>query len=110
MPGARPGWLGWWVPIVSVWFPFQVVRDVLRGSRLPGSAVVGFWWAAWLTLAVTSTVVQVLMPDSGFPDSDLLAAWPWAETVHTVVMVTGLLLWLRIVRDVNRAQLAVLGA
>nr|BFF17814.1 hypothetical protein GCM10025730_13350 [Promicromonospora thailandica] len=36
-------WLGWWVPVVSFWFPYQVVRDVRRATttRLIGGSVAG---------------------------------------------------------------------
>lgn len=52
--------LGWFVPIVSLWFPFQAVRDVWKASH-PAAApegynmhgmsftkVLGWWWAVWL--------------------------------------------------------------
>jgi Domain of unknown function (DUF4328) len=56
------GWVigGWICPVVNLWFPFQIVDDVHRASRpdnprdliglrdLPGSTLVGFWWALWL--------------------------------------------------------------
>jgi hypothetical protein len=46
-----PGWsVGWWfVPIASLWQPYQVVRDAWRAIRQgPVSAPFGWWWAAWL--------------------------------------------------------------
>lgn len=46
------GWAigGWFVPILNLWRPYQMVRDVERGatSGRSSSAVVGLWWAGWL--------------------------------------------------------------
>ena len=56
-PGARGrhtrragwAWGGWVTPIVALWFPFQVVRDVRRAlSPMETSALIGFWWALFL--------------------------------------------------------------
>ena len=41
-------WLGWWVPIVSLWFPHQVVRDIRRATSPGPVSGIGGWWAAWL--------------------------------------------------------------
>lgn len=56
------GWLiaGWIVPVVSLWFPKQVVDDIWRASdprtpatritldELPHSGLVTAWWVSWL--------------------------------------------------------------
>ncbi|MGW5055448.1 DUF4328 domain-containing protein [Actinokineospora sp. NPDC004072] len=68
------GWVvgSWLVPVVNLWFPYQVVRDVWRGSRpdargvnsldlLPGSAQVNTWWALWIAAVVADRVLVVLM-------------------------------------------------
>jgi hypothetical protein len=50
-------WLGWVIPVVSLWFPYQVVRDILRatcgavrGVSVPRN-LLGPWWTSWLLLA-----------------------------------------------------------
>lgn len=46
-----PGWHvgSWFIPIVSLWFPFQNVKDIARGAQAPVSGVLlGGWWALWL--------------------------------------------------------------
>ena len=60
-------WLGWWVPVVSFWFPFQVVRDVRRASVVRDAAAIGPWWALWLTLMVLSLAVRGLTPTARPP-------------------------------------------
>ncbi len=46
-------WGGWIVPIVSFWFPFQVVRDVHKAVT-PRSVtpVIGWWWALFLATVI----------------------------------------------------------
>ncbi|GAA1165811.1 hypothetical protein F4556_006772 [Kitasatospora gansuensis] len=50
-----PGWAGWgwFVPVVSIWFPFQIAQDSWRAAAPEGTPkasekLLGFWWAAWL--------------------------------------------------------------
>jgi hypothetical protein len=44
-----PGWTaaGWLVPVVSLWFPYQSVRDLVPLHH-PARRTVGWWWACWL--------------------------------------------------------------
>lgn len=62
-----PGWAigAWFIPVVNLWWPKQVVDDALRGSRanvpagtdvsrLPRSGVVTAWWVCWLLAGVLS--------------------------------------------------------
>jgi Domain of unknown function (DUF4328)/Protein of unknown function (DUF2510) len=54
LPAARdPMWavLGFFVPIVNFWFPYQVARDLFPPGHL-GRRLVGRWWASWIVLAV----------------------------------------------------------
>lgn len=102
-------WLGWWVPVVSLWFPYQVVRDVRRGSTLRDSGVVGAWWALWLTSLVLSGVIQGLTPLSGLPSDGQLDALAWTEGLYTLTMLAAFGLWARIVWEVREAQRAILG-
>ena len=99
-------WLGWWVPIVSFWFPYQVVRDVRAGS--PGhartSGGVGAWWTFYLLFLLTWRVAGATVPISGVPDADLARLLPWVESVATVAMLVCLVLWLRLVREITTAQ------
>lgn len=55
-------WLGWWVPIVNLWFPFQVVEDVrkatLRGRSMIGA--MGSWWTVWLGTVLIDRILTRL--------------------------------------------------
>lgn len=64
----RRGWVigGWMVPIISFWFPVQVVDDVVRASShyvwprdgslqaAPQAKVVRRWWGTFLGMNITS--------------------------------------------------------
>lgn len=46
-----PGWHvgSWFIPIVSLWFPFQNVSDIARSSRAElDGGVRAIWWALWI--------------------------------------------------------------
>ena len=52
-----PGWHvgSWFIPVVAWWFPFQNVKDIVRGSHAAVSGgVLGGWWALWLASGLTS--------------------------------------------------------
>ncbi|WP_169732900.1 DUF4328 domain-containing protein [Haloechinothrix halophila] len=64
-------WGGWICPVVLLWFPFQIVRDVWKASHpdvapdgynmhlMPFTKVLGLWWAVWLfDLAVDQYIVR----------------------------------------------------
>ena len=114
-PHARSGvwvWLGWWVPIVSFWFPYQVVRDVRAGSlghARPGGGV-GAWWTFWLLYSVATSATGLLTPTAGVPDAAVARAIPWAETVATLALLVALVLWLRLIREITAAQIRAAGA
>lgn len=61
------GWAigGWFVPVLALWRPYQMVRDVERGatSGMSSSPVVGLWWAGWLGSRVMYLVASAMMPE-----------------------------------------------
>lgn len=51
-----PGWHvgSWFIPVVAWWFPFQNVKDIVRGSNAPVSGgLLGGWWALWIASSLT---------------------------------------------------------
>ena len=98
-------WLGWWVPVVQLWFPYQVVRDVRAGSvRDSTSGRLGLWWTCWLVFIIATRVAARMAPVSGVPDAELARALPWAETVATVALLAASVIWVRTVWQVTEAQ------
>lgn len=66
-------WAGWFVPVVNLWFPFQVVRDVDLASNprtafadpdAGASGQVAGWWGCFLATQVLSQVA-VAVPGLG---------------------------------------------
>ncbi|MFM8398261.1 MAG: DUF4328 domain-containing protein [Pirellula sp.] len=60
-----PGWaLGYFfVPILSLWMPFQAMKDLWRASQNPGdwanvaaSSILPAWWTLWLISAIAGQV------------------------------------------------------
>jgi hypothetical protein len=60
------GWAigGWFVPVLNLWRPFQMVSDVRRGATGDADAGVsfrqGWWWGTWVAMSVASGVVSAL--------------------------------------------------
>lgn len=103
--------LGWWVPVVSLWFPRQIVDD---SSRVVASALsvrgtatrpvpTLAWWLTWLAYSVLGNLAG-----GAFPDSGETPVHPWLELVVAVLGTVALGLWLRVLRDVTRSNDALL--
>lgn len=106
-PHARSrGWVwgGWLVPVVSLWFPFQVVRDVLRvRSHHPSFASrVGWWWGAFIVASVATGVESALVPTD--LDSTGVGELPAFAALSSVAWVVAGVLWIRVVRAVAADQ------
>ena len=52
-------WLGFLVPIVGLWFPYQVARDTIPSGD-PGRRIVRLWWTCWLVQGVGIIVIIVI--------------------------------------------------
>jgi hypothetical protein len=75
LPARRsPGWAvgGFFVPIVSLWFPYRSARDLFPPGHAGGSLVVR-WWSLYLVMIVLDLGIYV-------------AAW-WSEGAAVVVAI-----------------------
>ena len=87
-------WLGWWVPVVFLWVPYQVVRDI-RGAVVPAGerrVALSLWWPFWLLAGLrafssSSDGVEVLV-----------------RSVAVAALAVAFIHWVRIVREITRAQ------
>lgn len=91
-------WLGWCVPVVAWWFPFQVVRDVGRATLRREPASVGLWWTGWHVFAFASNAAGRAV------NASTIDALPALETVATAGLAVALAGWIRIIRDLTGAQ------
>ena len=98
-------WLGWWVPIVSLWFPYQVVRDIRRGSLgRPGAAILAGWWTCWLGYQIGSQVSGAMTGDTEVSDPSTFDVLPWIEAFNTALILIALVCWVGIIRQITRGQ------
>ena len=61
LPAKRdPLWavLGFFVPIVNLWFPYQVARDLFPPGH-PARSLVKRWWTLWIGLTVMSYPILI---------------------------------------------------
>ncbi len=110
-PHARSkvwAWLGWFMPVVSLWFPRQFVRDVRAATvseERKYATVVGWWWATWLVYILSSQVAASITTSMRpHATGGGLGAW---ETISAVSAVAAFVLWARIVLEVGKDQRAV---
>jgi hypothetical protein len=107
-PGAlfvrSPGWAwgGWICPIVSFWFPFQVVRDTHRAVASHFSAtLIGWWWALFLFMTVGGRIAGQSERDATAADASGVQS---AEIFFAFVMLAALVLWGLALRQITREQ------
>jgi hypothetical protein len=97
-------WGGWVTPVVALWFPFQVVRDVRRAlSPLQSAALIGFWWTLFLASEVGLRTSINLQGDAlaRFDNADLARQM---SVVTAAVMVAALAGWGQVLRVITLEQ------
>lgn len=102
-----PGWAwgGWICPVVNLWFPFQIIRDVGRDQHgMRAAPSVGAWWTFWLLSSLVGQAASQLLGTTEKIDRDLVFVLGPAETLSAVLSVVALVLWLRIIRAVSHLQ------
>lgn len=98
-------WGSWICPVVNLWFPFQVVRDVKNatGSRR-ANPMLGVWWGSWLAYLVSNQVAAALIPSSGPPDETAIAWLVPMEIANALLCSLALACWVGIVLGVLADQ------
>jgi hypothetical protein len=97
-------WLGWIVPIVSLWFPRQILNDTIQatgpavGRRQP--IALGRYWAAWIAMSLLSNA-EFRLTLSAKPQDSVIPALEFAIAIVTTV---ALVLWVGVVREVSDVQ------
>lgn len=99
-------WAGWLVPVVSFWFPYQIVRDVGTVPPTPMSPAsrpprLGLWWGAWLGSMLTIQIGQSIAMDGDERALEFLGA---AESLSAALTVLACVLWVRVVRHILADQ------
>jgi len=113
------GWVigGWLCPVVNLWFPKQIVDDVIAASdprtpplfpdlrRIPRHGLVLAWWLTWVA---TEVIGNVGNPDLAADVQDVSDRVLGASvsTVGAVLTAICAVLAVRVVRLVNRLQMS----
>jgi hypothetical protein len=113
-----PGWAigGWFVPILSLWRPKQVMNEVWRASdpglphgararewsQLPLSWVVTAWWALFIVGGFLDRIAGRMYSNATTPDAEISATT--VSLVASVMTAAAALLAIQVVRQVTRRQ------
>jgi len=110
------GWAigGWFVPILALWRPYQMVQDVRRGATRgqAGSALILVWWIGFLVWGALNRISTAAWPDDRTRPRDLLdqtssaAAATMANAVATMVAAVLAILVVRLITRTVRTRLA----
>jgi hypothetical protein len=102
------GWAigGWFVPILGLWRPYQMVLDAYCGSSgaRMGSTLLRGWWAAFVLMQITSQVSFRLIPDESLVGTELMDALRTSATIDAVdglVSCVAAILAILVVRKVT---------
>ena len=113
------GWVigGWFCPVVNLWFPKEIVDDVIAASdprtpplfpdlrRIPRHGLVLAWWLIWVATVVIGNVGPSDLA-SDVQDVSDQAVGASLSTLGVVLTAVSAVLALRVVRLVNRQQMS----
>jgi hypothetical protein len=95
---------GWIVPVVSLWFPKNLIDDLLKttGSE-EAKKLIGkdsmTWWLTWIGYALVNNFSTVAAFDA---PSDYVPIRPEIEIAAACLMTGSYLVWIRIVKTLDR--------
>lgn len=106
MRRSRPWvWLGWWVPIVSFWFPLQVVGDVRRATAKGQTRpALGVWWTAWIVAVLAMNLSGQLFNSEDVLSRDAIIVVAMFDTLSAIALVIACVYWISIIRGITRDQ------
>jgi hypothetical protein len=108
---------GWFCPVVNLWFPKQIVDDVIAASdprtpplfpdlrRIPRHGLVLAWWLTWVATMVRGNVGNPEL-DADVQDVSDRVLGASVSTVGAVLTAVAAVLAIRMVRLVNRLQMS----
>jgi hypothetical protein len=110
------GWVvgSWICPVVNLWFPYMIVDDVYRASRptssydvhdlrvVPGSHLLGLWWALWLASMVLGQIASIIWENTQTVES--LRATGIVDVLESATALGAAVSIIMIVRQINTWQ------
>ena len=99
-------WLGWWMPVVNAWFPYQVVRDIRSGSirNRPPQAFLGLWWLSFLVLITMDRVIARLTTSTTPLTQQRADHLVVVQLVFAAVALIAGMLWVGVVAEITDNQ------
>lgn len=98
-------WLGWIVPIVSLWFPKRVVDDVWRSTvQSANRPDTGWWWGSWIVMQLFGGLASAAFTITGEPRGYILEHLVLLEVLTALAMTIAVVGWVRVVRVISQAQ------
>jgi hypothetical protein len=97
-------WLSWLIPIVSLWFPKQILDDTIK-STAPAAGVrepisTGWYWAAWIAMNLLSNLGFALSSRAELGDKVM----PALDFGVAIAATAALVLWVLLVRRISAVQ------
>jgi hypothetical protein len=106
-------WLGWWAPIVFLWFPKQIVDDswqITSSAAAVGQRVrdrdTTLWWVLWIAYLVAgnvagnSSIQKGIMGINNVHQGVVLAL----EIAVAILGILAFAAWVPVVRGLSQAQ------
>jgi hypothetical protein len=97
-------WIGWIVPVVSLWFPKQILDDTISatapaaGERSPIRT--GPFWATWIVMLVLNNA-EVQLSLTAAPEDKIN---PGLEIAVAVAVSVAVVFWIMLVRRISAIQ------
>ena len=112
-PGRRRyghGWAigSWFVPILNLWRPKQIVNDVWRAGQNPGDP--GFlliaWWLLWLANGFVASSARRVYNNAGTPEEwqTGIVRYLVADGTGAVAALLAVLVAIKLTRNLNAAR------
>jgi hypothetical protein len=101
-----PGWHvgSWFIPVVSLWFPFQNMRDLWRlHLRSERYGLLWLWWTGWLLMNIGTNVWAETLDDDGTVRS--VGALNTAGLIVSALWIVTAVAAIVIVRRLSQAAL-----
>lgn len=96
--------LGWVVPIVSLWFPLQMIADALSSLGGRSKLLLPVWWASWLVAMIGGNAAGRMGGD--LMTADQVGAWVTGIGIAALLVVLALPPWVLVVRRLTAAAAA----
>ena len=106
-------WLGWWAPIVFLWFPKQIVDDswqITSSAAAVGQRVrdrdTALWWGLWIAYGVVGNyqdrvIINGIMGDDVPANQGVV---PALDIAVAILRILAFAAWVPIIRGLSQAQ------